>query len=66
MANRKPDTCIAKTGEPFRMKECGLPVEYVQAGDYACGGEVLAVYSGFYHTDAGVIGHHAVSRRWTA
>lgn len=59
------DTCIAKVGEPFRMRECGAPVEYVRAGDFTCGGTVQATYTGFYHADAGTFTHHAVSRGWT-
>lgn len=59
------DTCIAKVGEPFHMKECGEPVEYVTAGDPIYQGAAQAVYTGFYHVFE-TKGHHAVSRRWTA
>lgn len=62
--DEKQDTCCAKVGEPFRMRECGDLVEYVQAGDLIFGGIAIAPYTGFYHKTAGHR-HHAVSARWT-
>jgi hypothetical protein len=65
MPDEQRDTCIAKVGEPFRMRECGLPVEYVTAGDPIYQGTAQATYTGFYHLFEAA-GHHAVSRKWTA
>jgi hypothetical protein len=60
MPEPKKHKCYAKVGEPFKMRECGAPIEYVLAGDWAMGGLVKAIYTGWYHMDLGFL-HHAVS-----
>lgn len=49
--------CVAKIGEPFRMTECGKPAEYLSEDQAAAEG---LTYSGWYHLDRSVPGHHAV------
>lgn len=61
--DEKQETCCAKVGEPFRMRECGDRVEYVSAGDPIYGGLAVAAYTGFYHT-APDHDHQAVPASW--
>lgn len=57
-AQEKPQTCHAKIGEPDRMTECGMPIEYVTRTFITPnGGDV----SGWKHVDRSITAsHHAV------
>jgi hypothetical protein len=57
------ERCAAKVGEPFRMHECGAPVEYVAIHDPVYRGLVMATSTGWYHLDPHH-GHHAVPESW--
>lgn len=59
----KIERCIAKIGEPFHMRECGEPCEYLTA-DRAVD-EGLSGYAGWRHIDRTLAEHHgAVPRSW--
>lgn len=57
------ERCAAKIGEPFRMRECGAPVEYVVIHGRVFSGLATATSTGWYHTSAGH-DHHAVPESW--
>jgi len=59
MAEEKPRVCGAKLGEPFKMRECGRRIVYLDAAQAkSCG---KGQHSGWYH--AGPNGkHHAVPK----
>jgi hypothetical protein len=55
----RPQSCVAKVGEPFHMTECGRPCVYLglSIARVICVGE----NSGWYHLPLGEHGnHHAV------
>lgn len=52
--------CIVKLGEPYEMQECGRPVEFLTPMRAAREGR----YSGWYHIDRTMHGHHAVPGSW--
>jgi hypothetical protein len=57
-AQEKPQTCHAKIGEPYRMTECGMPIEYVTR-TFLTPNEGQA--SGWKHVDRSITAsHHAV------
>lgn len=39
--------CVSKIGEPYRMRECGRPVEYLTQQDAVTRNR--GAYSGWYH-----------------
>lgn len=57
------ERCAAKVGEPYKMRECGAPVEYVVIHDPVYRGEAMATSTGWYHADPGH-DHHAVPESW--
>jgi hypothetical protein len=63
VAEKIRERCIAKVGEPFRMRECHAPVEYVAIHDMVYRGTAMATSTGWYHLDSGH-DHHAVPESW--
>lgn len=57
------ERCATKVGEPYKMRECGAPVEYVAIHDPVYRGLAIATSTGWYHADIGY-DHHAVPESW--
>jgi hypothetical protein len=60
----RPRQCVAKISSAnsgnahSSWRSCGLEVEYLAAGEHG------VTYTGWYHLDGVIVGHHAVPGSW--